>query len=569
MPPSMSSLTIRWAATAAASPFDHLRSAIGWAMALAAFVLMYLNEGGIVANAVFILTWALLNCFWIALLRRPLISAAMSLGTIVLIILLSQFKFGIVWMTANFLDVWIINADTVNYLLSVKPNLGRDILIAAAFVVPVLALLWWFDPVRIRRTSAAIGFAACLAALTAVSLAFPQEEWDAFARDDYVSKFVRSGVTAIVELARNGYMESAEVVTERLKTLPDATCAPTSKPPHIILVHDESSFDIRAASGVNVPAGYGRHFRSFDGKARRFIVEGVGGPSWFTEYNVLAGLSARSFGHFAYYVTHIAAGRVQRGLPKALHRCGYRTFSVYPASGAFMSAKAFQTTTGVDKFVDQRDLGTNRIEPDRFYYEAALRMIERERAKGPMFLFVYLAENHFPWDYRWRPDLLPDWKDPGNQSIVDEYLRRQTMSFRDYAALLDRLRRDFPAESFLLVRYGDHQPDFAAELIEPTLDDAARAKRILTNDPRYFTTYYAIDAVNFKPVNLSSARDTIEGPYLPLIVQEAAGLPLDPSFIEQKRILERCNGLFYACAGGAEARRFNRMLINAGLIKGL
>jgi hypothetical protein len=31
----------------------------------------------------------------------------------------------------------------------------------------------------------------------------------------------------------------------------------------------------------------------------------------------------------------------------------------------------------------------------------------------------------------------------------------------------------------------------------------------------------------------------------------------------------RCEGLFYACAGGAEARRFNRLLIDAGLIKGL
>ena len=38
---------------------------------------------------------------------------------------------------------------------------------------------------------------------------------------------------------------------------------------------------------------------------------------------------------------------------------------------------------------------------------------------------------------------------------------------------------------------------------------------------------------------------------------------------EQKKILERCHGLFYSCAGGAEARRFNRLLIDAGLIKGL
>src|SRR6202040_2711337 len=113
------------------------------------------------------------------------------------------------------------------------------------------------------------------------------------------------------------------------------------------------------------------------------------------------------------------------------------------------------------------------------------------------------------------------------------------------------------------------QPDFSPSLIDPTLDDSEIAQRLMAYDPRYFTTYYAIDAVNFKPVDVSSALDTLEGPYLPLVVQEAAGLPLDPSFAEQKKILQRCNGLFYACAGGAEARRFNRLLINAGLIKGL
>ena len=63
--------------------------------------------------------------------------------------------------------------------------------------------------------------------------------------------------------------------------------------------------------------------------------------------------------------------------------------------------------------------------------------------------------------------------------------------------------------------------------------------------------------------------DTIDGPYLPLVIQEAAGVPLDPSFAEQKEIMRRCQGLFYGCKGGAEARRFNRLLIDAGLIQGL
>jgi Sulfatase len=421
----------------------------------------------------------------------------------------------------------------------------------------------------VRRRVALAGFAACACALVGVALAFPDEEWETFARGGHVSKFARSGVTAAFELMTHGYMESDAVITERLKMLPETACTPSAKPPHILLVHDESSFDIRVAPGVRVPANYGDHFRSFDGARRHFIAEGAGGPSWYTEYNVLAGLSARSFGRFAYYVTQIAAGRVERGLPTALRRCGYRTFSIYPALGAFMSARAFQTTTGMQKFLDQGALGTTRIEPDEFYYKAALRMIERERDKGPMFLFVYLASNHYPWDSRWRPDLMTEWRNPGNTPEVDEYLRRQSMSFRDYDSLLDRLKRDFPGEPFLVVRYGDHQPEFASFILEPELDEDGINRRLMTYDPRYFTTYYAIDTVNFRPVSLASALDTLEGPYLPLVVQEAAGLPLDASFAEQKRILERCKGLFYACAGGAEARRFNRLLIDAGLIKGL
>src|SRR5260370_2237959 len=106
-------------------------------------------------------------------------------------------------------------------------------------------------------------------------------------------------------------------------------------------------------------------------------------------------------------------------------------------------------------------------------------------------------------------------------------------------------------------------------MVEPMRDDDGVKRGLMNHDPRFYTTYYEIDVINFKPVSLASALETIEGPYLPLVLQEAAGLPLDPSFAEQKRILERCKGLFYACADGAEARRFNRLLIDAGLIKGL
>jgi hypothetical protein len=184
-------------------------------------------------------------------------------------------------------------------------------------------------------------------------------------------------------------------------------------------------------------------------------------------------------------------------------------------------------------------------------------------------MFVYLAANHFPWETKFRPELTPNWRAPGNTASVDEYLRRQAMSADDYAAFVVRLKKKFAGEPFLIVRYGDHQPEFSPLLLDPDLGEAGIGKKLESYDPRYFSTYYAIDAVNFEPVKSPAIMDRIDAPYLPLVIQEAAGIPLDPSFAEQKQIMLRCNGLFYACKGGAEARRFNRLLLDAGLIHGL
>ena len=536
---------------------------------VAALVIMAATEVELVAKLSFLLAWALLNFFWLIVLRRPAAAALISLALVVTLILLSQFKHDKLWMTVDFVDLMIIDGDTTAFLLTAMPSLRMPITLAVAVTAVLLILAWRYDPFRLRMRTSALGGSLCMGALVTLSLSFPTDLYEDFFSQNFVSKFARTGVEAIHELATHGYLKSDATTAEHLKTTPVAACNPSHKLPHIILLHDESSFDITAAPGIKVPPGYHRHFRSFDGKARKLVVEGATGPSWFTEYNVLTGLSARSYGRFATSVTRIAAGRVSRGLPHSLTRCGYKTFTLYPFYGAFLGSRGFQTTTGIERYLDMRDLGTSGFEPDHFYFDFASRLIGRERGQGPLFLYVYTVANHFPWDSRFHPELMPEWRDPGNAPNIDEYLRRQTLSARDYAAFLDRLKRDFPTESFLIVRYGDHQPEFGYRIIDPTLSEAAVARHLEAFDPRYYTSYYAIDVVNFKPADLSSALNTLDAPYLPLVVQEAAGVPLDPSFAEQKQILQRCHGLFYRCAHGAEASRFNRLLIAAGLIKGL
>jgi len=535
----------------------------------AALVIMAATEMELIFKTAFLLSWVVLNCFWLAVLKRPAIAALLSLSMIVALIELSQFKHDKLWMTVNFVDLLVIDRDTAGFLYAIMPRLHWPLALGVTLGVPAFVLAWRLDSFRVRRRMAALVGAVCMSALVALSLSTPTELYDEFFPHNYVSKFARSGVEAIYELSAHGLLESDAVVTDHLKSTPVAACNPARKLPHIILLHDESSFDITAAPGMNVPPGYHDHFRSFDGASRKLIVEGAGGPSWFTEYNVLTGLSARSYGRFATSVTRIAGGRVARGLPASLTRCGYKTFSLYPFYGAFLGSRSFQTTAGIGRYMDMTDLGTRNFEADSYYFDQATKIIAREGGDSPLFLFVYTVQNHFPWDTRLRPERTPNWHDLGNPPNIEEYIRRQGMTAVDYAKLLETLKHDFPTESFLIVRFGDHQPEFAYRIIDPTLDQAALAHHLEAFDPRYYTSYYAIDTVNFTPADLSSALNTLDAPYLPLLVQEAAGVPLDPSFAEQKKILKRCNGLFYRCDAGSEARRFNRLLIDAGLIKGL
>ena len=567
MPPAIAALTTRLFDASATTRAHASRVALLVVLHLAALAILFATESRPVPQLAFILSWGFFNFCWIVLLRRPAVAAAMSLAWLVLLILLSRFKLDVLLMTVNFVDLMIIDTDTVTFLLKVL-HLDTKTVIAVALLAVALTLTWYFDPFRVRRSVAMLGATACFAGLVGLALAFPSDPWEEFYGENYFSKFTRSGVMAVGDLITRGVLESDAKVSEQLAATAGKPCT-VSKPPHIVMVFDESSFDARAIPGIKIPAGYGAHFKSSDGAQRSLVVEGAGGPSWYTEYNVLTGLSARSYGRFAEFVTRIAAGRVERGLPNTLRHCGYKTFTLYPMYGAFLSARHFQTTTGIQNFLDSTALGANFLDPDSFYFDKAADTIAKQRGKDPLFLLVYTAQNHFPWDFRFRPDLAPEWRDPGNRADVDEYLRRQHMSAVDYQAFVERLKKEFPDESFLIVRFGDHQPYLARSLIDPGQDDSMTARRVAAGDPRFLTTYYAINTINFTPRDLSSAVNALDAPYLPLVVLEAAGVPLDPSFAEQKKILQRCNGLFYRCNGGAEARRFNRLLIDAGLIKGL
>jgi len=317
MPPSISSLTSRWAANTGALGFLWRAGPVAIVHLAALIVLLRTEFYDVGRVGAFLLTWGLLNFAWLAVLRRPGVSAMLSFAMVATLIEVSELKYKVIWQTVSFVDLMVIDWSSFSFLLTIFPNLGIYVVFGLIAAAAILMLLWRLDPFRMPRLKAIAGALACLLGLGGLSATHPFWPEDIWLPYSHVSNFARSGVDAVTTYVRRGYMESDAMVPDRLKMMPDAACEPAGKPPHIIMVHDESAFDIRNAPNIRVPQGYGRHFKSFDGKQRDFIVEAAGGPSWYTEYNVFAGLSARSFGKFSYFVTRIAAGRSPRpALPR-------------------------------------------------------------------------------------------------------------------------------------------------------------------------------------------------------------------------------------------------------------
>jgi hypothetical protein len=190
-----SALLSRFAPAESISRRDALALVIITLLHLSALVVMTATELDLATKATFLVTWALLNFFWLAVLRRPSISALLSLGMVVALILLSQFKYDKLMMTVNFVDLMIIDPDTSAFLFTIMPRLRGPVIVGVLVAIPLLAVLWRIDPFRIRVRTSALGGTLCMGALVVLSTAYPADLYGEFFNRDYVSKFARSAST--------------------------------------------------------------------------------------------------------------------------------------------------------------------------------------------------------------------------------------------------------------------------------------------------------------------------------------------------------------------------------------
>lgn len=451
-----------------------------------------------------------------------------------------------------------------------RDNQTATVAVAAAVAVTVLAAIaaYRLDRTRVRpRTAlaAAVLFAG-VAALGALAKG-DRQHTEMYFEDIYISTFFASWSETLEVLGRGQLLEAAPRASNEGALRAGASCEPSVKPPHIVLIHQESVAPPGYFPGLSYDRSLDQFFTSLDGRVRQLRVETYGGASWLTEFSLLTGLSTLDFGGMRQLVQPLLAGKIRDTLPQALTRCGYRAVMFYPMLTSFVTTAKFFPAVGLSEIYDAKaQKASTANERDRFYYANAMDEMERhlKASDKPLFTYLQTMSAHGGYGYTYMPQERVSGGGAGTSPEMNEYLRRLAMVRIDYAAFRENLSRRFPGQAFLILHYGDHQPTATRTLLGFGRD-ASIEEVMRSGNPAALLSYYAIDGVGYRPQELPDLR-TVDVPYLGTILLRAAGLPLPDSYRERERLMRMCDGRYHDCVRRDEILKFHRKLIDAGLV---
>lgn len=507
---------------------------------------------------------------WTFVTRRLLLSFAIVAALIAMVVIASDVKRRYIEMVLHAYDIvfYLTSFSTIQFLWVDHRIYLIAIVVAFALTGLIAYALYKYDSSRISRTAS--GAATILFSALALWASYAKGErrntlfyWDNL----YLSSFYSSWRETLETLMQGQLLEALKSQQKPLFKIP-AACTPAQKPPHVLLIHQESVVPPSYFPSVGYDTSLDPFFKSFDGKMHKLRVETYGGASWLTEFSVLAGVSTYSFGGMRTFVQSLMQGKIHDTLPEAMTRCGYRNAVFYPVPKDFVSNGRFYTAVGMPEIFDFKAQGAKRYnERDRFYYGNVLNHIEKHIATSdkPTFSFVLTSATHLPYGYAYDPDVNVPGGAAGTDPEMNEYLRRLAMAKMDYEEFRAALAQRFPSERFLIVQYGDHQPVATRTMLGFDKSYTAEDMKLAPESPG-FMTYYAIDGVNYTPPAMP-AVETLEVPYLGAVLLEAAGLPLSPSYAERLRLLALCEGRYYTCRNKNEILGFHRRLMDSGLVE--
>lgn len=277
-----------------------------------------------------------------------------------------------------------------------------------------------------------------------------------------------------------------------------------------------------------------------------------GGSTWLSEFAFATGVPHDAFGPAGEFAPFSIAPHVKRSFVRSLRAAGYRTVALYPTRGGMMNGRIAYAGYGFDEFLDASELGLPETwgTPDALVHEAARRVLALERKRDqPLFLFVLTIFNHAEHGVdmeRVPAELVAEasraFASEAEARSVADYLWRSREFERELgltrAAVLGTPR---PA---VLAWFGDHQPPFANAI---TLRERMRSLPTETGTvPARYQTWYEVSSNRPERVPAVAPR-ALDLVFLPGLLAQAAGAPIDDWLAANIWARTQCGGLLDAC----------------------
>ncbi len=212
--------------------------------------------------------------------RRVLFSLAIIAATLAVIVIVSDVKRRYIEMVLHAYDLvfYMTSFSTLSFLWVDHKN-SLLALSGAAFAMAMVGRqLYRVDPTRAPRLVSAALILTCSGLALWASHAKGERRNTLFYWDNlYISSFYSSWSETLETLWRGQLIEALRTQSKPLFTLP-ATCEPAAKPPHVILIHQESVVPPSFFPSLGHDPALNSFFNSGDGKLHRLRVETYGAP---------------------------------------------------------------------------------------------------------------------------------------------------------------------------------------------------------------------------------------------------------------------------------------------------
>lgn len=354
---------------------------------------------------------------------------------------------------------------------------------------------------------------------------------------DYFSKFITS--FAILESDLNvGSVHGSNFRPTMVPTNNDKA--------DIIAILHESSFNLQSIK--DCPASFCNiDLFKEDKKTLQsgFLkVHVMGGNTWLSEFAFLTGLDHRIFGENGKYAPYTIAPRLHNSLVRNLKAQGYRTIAINPIEGDFINATAAYKHYGFDEVYSKEDLGFGddwlKIF-DADVYNKAIDFIKKRNPSTPLFIYVLTIQNHGPHEeyIEGKSPILPYHGESSSKSSLEVYRQRYNQSIQDVNNfehfLLNRHRKT------ILIRFGDHQPSFDGSIEDLEFNYPFK---FLPADKNYYTKYIIKSNFRGHRKATTSHQDLA---LVPSDVLRYAGVPLNPFFLANQTVKQKCLGKYMNC----------------------